>query len=42
MKTITPEKMLTALQTETREVRVAKKLADKARKPIERMIAINR
>lgn len=42
MKTITPEKMLAALQTETREVRVAKELADKARKPIERMIAINR
>jgi len=42
MKTITPEKILAALKSETRVVKVNDELAAKARKPIERMISINR
>jgi quinolinate synthase len=42
MKTITPEKILAALRSETRVVKVNDELAAKARKPIERMISINR
>ncbi len=41
MKSITPEKILHTLQTETREVKVEDELAERARKPIERMISIN-
>lgn len=41
MKTITPEKILETLKTETREVKVDDGLAALARKPIERMISIN-